>query len=204
MYLDYTTSTNTMIGSVDNHLIMLYGHVNERYEQYLSRIQKATNQSYMKLNKLIPRACSIVKKNYKECLNPTDEKVRHVIRDQIRFNCEGQLFIVDVTILVSGSTVTFRNKHRKHVHKQYEEIYKTGKMYAGDKILALETLATTIRLEDEKLENFGRQPSIGDFKFANKIFNVSKEEFLYMIEPIWNDRQTKVSRKATKLIEQMN
>jgi hypothetical protein len=203
MYINWSSSSNSLIGSINGYNIMLYGHVNDRYYDYLDRIQEVTNVKYLKINNLLQRTLKIVKKNYKACLNPTMDKVRHAIRDELHFICEedNTHFIIDLSILISGSTVMYCPNEPKIIDPQYKDLINKRIINEYDKILAFETLTTTVRLDTESTKNFNDQPTVASFMFPKQTFKVSKEDILYMTEPLLESKDTKIGDKAMSKIK---
>ena len=203
MFLNYSTGKNYLIGKVKSTgtNIMLYGHVSQRYPERLGRVQKVTKAKSLKYNNLLNRAMKLTEEHYKECINPGREKVRHVIRDEIHFNCEdGNHFVIDLTLLVTGTMITFDPNRPKVVESQYKDLVNKRILKLDDKILTFETLATTIRFEDERLENFSHQPTVAYFGLPKETYNVTKEDIIYMTEHMLKDSDTKISKHVMRAL----
>lgn len=203
MFLNYSTEENYLVGQVKGTgtNIMLYGHVSKRYPERLGRVQEVTKEKCLKYKKLLDKAIKITEEHYKECINPTDKKVRHVIRDEVHFECEdGKHFVIDLTMLVTGTVVGFHPDHPKVVEPQYKDLVNKRIIKVKDKILTFETLATTIRFEDEKLENFSHQPTVAYFGLPKKTYKATKKDILYMTEHMIKDKETKISKNVMKVL----
>ena len=60
MFLNYSTSKNEVIGRTSNStLIMLYGHVKERYAERFQRIQEVTGIKELDFNYLMNKTVEI-------------------------------------------------------------------------------------------------------------------------------------------------
>lgn len=207
MFLNYSTGKNYLVGKVkaNGTNIMLYGHVSERYPERLGRVQEVTKAKCLKYNNLLNKAIKITEDHYKECINPTDKKVRHVIRDEVHFECEdGKHFVIDLTMLVTGTVVGFDPNHPKVVEPQYKDLVNKRIIKVNDKILTFETLATTIRFENEKLENFSYQPTVAYFGLPQRVYKATKADMLYMTEHMVKDKDTKISKNVMKVLNAYN
>ena len=205
MFLNYSTSINKMIDKTDNGtLIMLYGHIEERYNERLKRISKITKLNHLKFDKFIRTSVNITKKNYNKCINKTYEKVRNVIRDEIHFNVGGAHIVIDLSLLVTGTVVSWNNRYPKIIEDQYVKLVENNELKLYDNVLSFETLMTTVRFANEGLENFSRQPSIGNYNFPRRIYNISLQELVYIIEPMLNDNDTKISKDMKNYLNMLN
>jgi hypothetical protein len=204
MFLNYSTGANHLVGKVRSNgtNIMLFGHVSERYPERLGRVQEITKVKWLKYNNLLNRAIKITEENYNKLINPTKDKVRHAIRDEIHLMCEdGNHFIIDLSLLVTGTMVGWNPCFPKVVEAQYKDLVNKRIIKENDKILTFETMATTIRLANDDLECFSKQPTVAYFNFPERITNVKKEDIVYMTEFMLKDQETMISPKAMKLIK---
>lgn len=205
MFLNYSTSINKMVDKADNGtLIMLYGHIEERYDERLKRITELTKMSQLKFDKFIRTSVNITKENYDRCINKTDKKVRNVIRDEIHFNVGGAHIVIDLSLLVTGTVVSWSNRHPRRILDQYTNLVESGELKLYDNILSFETMMTTVRFANESLENFSRQPSVGNYNFPRRIYNISLQELVYIIEPMLNDNETKISKNMKNFLRMLN
>ncbi len=195
MFLNHSTSQNEVIGKTNNGtLIMLYGHVKDRYMERLQRVKEVTGMTELDLNKLMEETVKIVNEYYYECRSRNLRKIRHVIRGEVHFTMGRKNLILDLTVLVAGSEVIYSNKHPYKVEDQYKELVANGDLMLHDTILAVETLNTTIRFEDEPLENFSYQPDIANFKLSQDKYKIKDDEFLYITEHMLDDEDNKISK----------
>ena len=203
LFLNYSTGRNQLVGKVNNTNIMLYGHVEERYQERLGRVYEVTNNDMIQLNQLLISAIKITKDNYDKCINPTRRKVRHAIRDEIHFTCEdGKHFVIDISLLVTGTDISWHPNYPERPRKQYQKLVDNKILVIGDKILSFETLTTTIRTGGVEPINFSEQPTIAEFGLPKTMYHATKEDIVYMTEHMLKDKDTKITKKALKLITQ--
>ena len=201
MFLNYSTRINYIVGKVNDVYVMLYGHVEKRYQERLGRAYEVTNNDELQLDNILKSAIKITKDNYKTCLNPTPKKVRHAIRDEIHFMCEdGTHFIIDLSLLVTGTDITWHPDYPEKPERQYQNFVDKNLIAIGDKLLSFETLTTTIRTIDDNAINFNEQPTIAEFGLTKTMYPATKEDILYMTEHMLKDKETKITKKALKLI----
>ena len=204
MFLNYSTSVNKKVDKTDNGtLIMLYGHIEERYNERLKRVAELTKMKHLTFDKFIRTSISLTKKNYDKCINKTSDKVRNVIRDEIHFNVNGHHVIIDLSLLVTGSVVKWDYKHPLVLDAQYKDLVKSGELKLHDNVLSFETMMTTVRFANEGLENFSRQPSIGDYNFPKKVYNINLQQLVYIIEPMLEDNETKISANMKNFLSKL-
>ena len=203
MFLNYSTGRNQIVGKINNTMIMSYGHVTDRYQERLGRVYEITNEEMLKYDNLLKCAIEITKDNYSECINPTRRKVRHAIRDEIHFQCEdGKHFVIDISLLVTGTDISWHPDYPEVPNKQYKCLVDNNVLKIGDKILSFETLTTTIRTGGVEAINFNEQPTIAEFNLPKTMYKATKQDIIYMTEHMLKDSQTKITKKALKLITQ--
>ena len=194
MFLNYSTSKNEVIGRTRNStLIMLYGHVKERYAERFQRIQEVTGIKELDFNYLMNKTVEIANEYYYECKSRNFRKVRHVIRSELKLTTGKKNFIADLSILVAGSEVTYYNRRPYVIEDQYKELVANGELALHDTILAVETINVTIRLEDETATNFTYQPDIAKIKMPTNNFKITDADLVYITEHMLNDEDTKIS-----------
>ena len=194
MFLNYSTSKNEVIGKTSNStLIMLYGHVKERYVERFQRIQEVTGIKELDFNYLMNKTVEIVNEYYYECKSRNFRKIRHVIRSEVKLTTGKKNFIADLSILVAGSEVTYSNRHPYVIEDQYKELVANGELAVHDTILAVETINVTIRLEGETATNFTYQPDIAKIKMPTNNFKITDEDLVYITEHMLDDEDTKIS-----------
>lgn len=195
MFLNNSTSINEVIGKTDNStLVMLYGHVKERYEERLQRVKELTGLQELDFDYLMKETVRLVNEYYYECRSRNLRKIRNVIRGEVKLSVGKKNLILDLSILVAGSEVTYDNRHPYVVEDQYKELVESGELMLHDTILAVETLNTTIRFADEGLENFSHQPMIARFKIPQESFKINDKELIYITEHMMADKETKISK----------
>ena len=194
MFLNYSTSKNEVIGKTNNStLIMLYGHVKERYAERFQRIQEVTGIKELDFNYLMNKTVEIVNEYYFECKSRNFRKIRHVIRSEVKLTTGKKNFVADLSILVAGSEVIYSNRHPYVIEDQYKELVANGELAVHDTILAVETINVTIRLEGETATNFTYQPDIAKIKMPTDNFKITDEDLVYITEHMIDDEDTKIS-----------
>jgi len=189
MYLNHSTSVNVAVGRVEetNMLIMLYGHIKDRYKERLEPVYKITKMKGISFDKFIKHSINITKEHHEECVNKTPEKERHVIRDEVHLNVEGRHVVIDISLLVTGSVIKWYNRKPRVIDEHYKELVENGDLVLYNNVLAFETMMTTVRFANEKLECFSHQPSIGNYNFPKKIYNISFKDLRTLVEPMLKD-----------------
>lgn len=204
MFINHSTSINEVIGKTGNGtLIMLYGHVKERYEERLQEVKAATGIEELDFNELMKETIKVINEYYYECKSKNFEKVRHVIRGEINLTLGKKNFILDISVLIAGSEVTYNNKYPYVVDEQYKPLVESGELMVHDTIIAIETLNTTIRFSDEGLENFSQQPMISRFKLPNDKYKITNRQFTNITKHMLNDKENKLSKCTRIFIERM-
>ena len=204
MFLNYSTSINEVIGKTDNgSLIFLYGHVKDRYEERINRIRKVLGMNELKLENLMKETVKIINEYYFECRSRNQQKVRHVIRGEIKINVGRKNFIIDLTTLVAGSEVKFSNSHPYVIEDQYKHLIESGELMVHDTVLAVETINATVRFADEEHTNFTHQPVIFKYKLPNEEYKVNTRKFLYMIEYMIHDKDAKLSNGVRSFVNRL-
>lgn len=205
MFINHSTSINEVIGKTGNGtLIMLYGHVKERYEERLQEVKAATGIEELDFNELMKETIKVINEYYYECKSKNFEKVRHVIRGEINLTLGKKNFILDISVLIAGSEVTYNNKYPYVVDEQYKPLVESGELMVHDTIIAIETLNTTIRFSDEGLENFSQQPMISRFKLPNDKYKITNRQFTNITKHMLDDKENKLSRCTRIFIERMS
>lgn len=204
MFINHSTSINEVIGKTGNGtLIMLYGHVKERYEERLQEVKAATGIEELDFNELMKETIKVINEYYYECKSKKFEKVRHVIRGEINLVLGKKNFILDISVLIAGSEVTYNNKYPYVVDEQYKPLVESGELMVHDTIIAVETLNTTIRFSDEGLENFSQQPMISRFKLPNDKYKITNRQFTNITKHMLDDKENKLSKCTRIFIERM-
>lgn len=187
MYLNMGTGKNKMIDKINGVNILLYGHVGQRYFERLGLLQKAVNCHALRYNAIIKQAVNAIDKHFDVCLCKDDGRpVRNKINCSIKLKCEGKLFIADVAVLIKSTIVEWRNDMPKVIASDYQEYVDNGELKIGDKVIAIETIAVTVRGEDEEDINFSLMNKIDEIKVPNYIKHVYKAEMYRMFKNIIN------------------
>jgi hypothetical protein len=204
MFINHSTSKNEVIGKTGNGtLIMLYGHVKERYEERLQEVKAATGIEELDFDKLMEETIKVINEYYYECKSKKFEKVRHVIRGEINLTLGKKNFILDISVLIAGSEVTYNDKYPFVIDEQYKSLVESGELMIHDTIIAVETLNTTIRFIDEELENFRNQPMISKFKLPDGNYKINNRQFINITKHMLNDKENKISKCTRIFIERM-
>lgn len=205
MFLNHSTSRNEVIGKVEETgtLIWLYGHVRERYEERLETLRRITNIRRLDLDSLMKETVKMINENVKICLNKDTKKVRQTIRGEINIGIGNKKFIIDLSVLVTGTELTFTDEYPMEIEEQYVPYIESGELQIFGSVLAVETINLTIRFADEELENFSHQKTLGHFNLPDKIYNINTNQFLDITQHMMKDEYTKISRCARIYIERI-
>lgn len=204
MFINHSTSVNEVIGKTDNGtLIMLYGHVKERYEERLKQVKEITGVTELDLDNLMKETVKIINEYYFECKSRRYRKIRHVVRGEIKLSLGKKNFILDLSVLIAGSEVTYDNRYPYIIDDQYKPLIESGELMVHDTVIAVETLNTTIRFADEELENFSHQPMIAEFKLPEDSFKIKDDEFINITKHMLVDKETKLSSCVRIFINRM-
>lgn len=204
MFINHSTSVNEVIGKTDNGtLIMLYGHVKERYEERLKQVKEITGVTELDLDNLMKETVKIINEYYFECKSRRYRKIRHVVRGEIKLSLGKKNFILDLSVLIAGSEVTYDNRYPYVIDDQYKPLIESGELMVHDTVIAVETLNTTIRFADEELENFSHQPMIAEFKLPEESFKIKDDEFINITKHMLVDKETKLSSCVRIFINRM-
>ena len=186
MYLNLGTGKNKIIDKVNGTNILLYGHVGQRYFERLEALQRITETNNLKYNRIINKAVEAIKDNYDKCITKDGKPVRNTIDCKVKVRCEGVVFDVEVAVLIKSTVVEWNNRMPKQVAKDYKEYVDNGELKLGDKVIAIETLAVTIKEEHEETINFTLMNIIGEIKVPNFITNVTRYELFQIVKNIIN------------------
>lgn len=201
MFLNYSTGDNQIVGKVNNNYIIAYGHLEERYKERIENIYNVTQDSALTYDNMIKRGIDVTQNKCKQCMPNSDEKERLLITSKIQFKCEdGKHFIIDISLLLSRSKVLWSKDYPNIPLPMYEKLYRTKKIKIGDQIYALETMVSTVRMQGEQTMNFNEYKVIDKFNIPNVIYNVTKQEIYDMTEHMLKDKETRISKKALKMI----
>lgn len=186
MYLNLGTGKNKIIDKVNGTNILLYGHVGQRYFERLGALQRITKTNNLKYDRIINKAVEAIKDNYDKCITKDGKPVRNTIDCKVKVRCEGVVFDVEVAVLIKSTVVEWNNRMPKQVVKDYKEYVDNGELKLGDKVIAIETLAVTIKEEHEETINFTLMNIIGEIKVPNFITNVTRYELFQIVKNIIN------------------
>lgn len=196
MFLNYENCINDYKGLVEagKHLYV-FGHAKEQYAKRFAVINELVNHKLLQYDNLEKECLKLIKDRPNRCTNPKGvRKVRNVIRDEVYLECAGKRLIVDIAILVAGTNVEFHSEYDRVVLDQYKDLYNKRILKLDDKVLAIETVNVTIRLNDnkEKNLNFGNHFTLCDLGMnlpKNKDVKITKKEFLRLVEPMLEDEK---------------
>ena len=187
MYLNLGTGKNKIIRKINGTNILLYGHVGQRYFERLAALQKITKTNNLKYHKLVDRAVQAIEENYDKCITKDGKPVFCIERDiTYKVRCEGKIFDVEVAVLVKSTKVEWHNRIPKEVAKDYKEYVANGELKLGDVVIAIETLAVTIKEEKEECINFTLMNKIGDIVVPKYVNNVARYELELIVRNIIN------------------
>ena len=186
MYLNLGTGKNKIIRKINGTNILLYGHVGQRYFERLGALQRITKTNNLKYHKIIDRAVQAIEDNYDKCITKDGRPVRNTIDCKVKVRCEGVVFDVEVAVLIKSTKVEWHNKMPKQVAKDYKEYVANGELNIGDVVIAIETLAVTIKEEHEETINFTLMNKLGEINVPKYITNVARHELEDIVKNIIN------------------
>ena len=186
MYLNLGTGKNKIIDKINGTNILLYGHVGQRYFERLGALQKITKTNNLRYNKIIDKAVQAIKDNYDVCITKDGKPVRNTVDCKVKVRCEGKVFDVEVAVLIKSTKVEWHNRMPKEVAKDYKEYVNNGELNIGDVVIAIETIAVTIKEEHEETINFTLMNKIDEIKVPRFITNVQRYELNLIVKNIIN------------------
>ena len=186
MYLNLGTGKNKIIRKINGTNILLYGHVGQRYFERLAALQRITKTNNLRYNKLIDRAVQAIEDNYDKCITKDGRPVRNTIDCKVKVRCEGVVFDVEVAVLIKSTKVEWHNKMPKQVAKDYKEYVANGELNIGDVVIAIETLAVTIKEEHEETINFTLMNKLGEINVPKYVTNITRYELGLIVRNIIN------------------
>lgn len=186
MYLNLGTGKNKIIDKVNGTNILLYGHVGQRYFERLGALQKITKTNNLKYNRIINKAVEAIKDNYDKCITKDGKPVRNTIDCKVKVKCEGVVFDVEVAVLIKSTVVEWNNRMPKQVAKDYKEYVDNNELKLGDKVIAIETLAVTVKEEHEETINFTLMNKLGEINVPKYVNNVARYQLELIVKNIIN------------------
>ena len=186
MYLNLGTGKNKIIRKINGTNILLYGHVGQRYFERLGALQRITKTNNLKYHKIIDRAVQAIEDNYDKCITKDGRPVRNTIDCKVKVRCEGVVFDVEVAVLIKSTKVEWHNKMPKQVAKDYKEYVANGELNIGDVVIAIETLAVTIKEEHEETINFTLMNKLGEINVPKYVTNITRYELGLIVRNIIN------------------
>lgn len=186
MYLNLGTGKNKIIRKINGTNILLYGHVGQRYFERLGALQRITKTNNLKYHKIIDRAVQAIEDNYDKCITKDGRPVRNTIDCKVKVRCEGVVFDVEVAVLIKSTKVEWHNKMPKQVAKDYKEYVANGELNIGDVVIAIETLAVTIKEEHEETINFTLMNKLGEINVPKYVTNIARYELGLIVRNIIN------------------
>jgi hypothetical protein len=199
MFLDRENGLNEYVGKVVEggaHLFV-YGHAKEQYNDRFAAVKNILKHDLLEWDNLRQRCLDLVVPRYNRCMNDRNavdkeerKRMRNIIRDEVYLQCGDKLFIVDLGILVKGTEVEFYDRYNKNVLPQYKDLYNNKVLKLGDKVIAIETINATIRLEGEANLNFGYHHTLCNLGMnlpKNNPIKVKKQDILDLTEFMLED-----------------
>ena len=205
MYLNIGSegkSMNKVIGNVNGVSILQYGHINTRYYDRISRMYETTNINNLRYDKMIKIAELIIKRNFNRCVTRDRRQIRNKIVSKFTVETCGQLFVIEVAILIKSTKVEWGESYPKEVAKDYIEYVNNGELNIDDTVISIETIAASIRLEDEDDQAFTKINKIGTIRLPIDHVELSFEDFMYMVDPLLRV-STMRTEKANNVIKEL-
>lgn len=187
MYLNIGSegkSMNKIISNINGVSILQYGHVNSRYYNRISKMYETTTINNLRYDKMIKIVELIIKRNFKRCVTRNDRQIRNKIVAKFNVETCGQIFVIEVAILIKSTKVEWGESYPEEVAKDYVEYVNSGELNIGDTVISIETIAASIRLEDEEDQAFTNINKIGTIKLPVNHIQLPFEEFMYMVKPL--------------------
>lgn len=197
MYLNLGSkgrSLNKVIGEVNGVSILQYGHVNERYFKRLSRVQKQTGINKIKFDNIIKYTKYSIVKNFDKCITKDGRPVRNVVYSTVDVKCGGKTFVVEIAVLVKSTKVEWSIHAPKVVAKDYVKYVEKGKLNIGDTVIAIETVAATVKCKGESRKSFTEMNIIDTIRTPKYTYKMSVNEFKYMTENIIHEITMRTDR----------
>lgn len=205
MYLNIGSEGKTMnkiIGKVNGVNILQYGHLNNRYFNRISKMYKTTSINNLRYDRIIRIVKSIIKSNFNKCVTKNGRPLRNKI--VCKFNVEtcGQVFVIEVAILIKSTKVEWGKSYPKEIAKDYIEYVDNREINIGDTVIAIETIAASIRLEDEEDRTFTDINELEVIKLPIDYIQLSFKDFMYMVKPLLHVT-TMRTEKANRVIREL-
>lgn len=181
MYLNLGTGKNKVIGKINGKNILLYGHVLDRYNERVRRLQKLTGINNLKYDAIIRKAVQAIEENYEACVTKDGKPVRNVIDCNVKVRCNNVVFDIEVAVLVKSTKVEWANWAPKEVAKDYVPYVENNEIKLGDIVIAIETIAATIKEEKERSINFSLMNKIEKIHVPKCIYNVNLKDLDYIV-----------------------
>ena len=184
MYINQGTGKNKIINKINGVNILLYGHVGQRYYERLSALYKITKIDNLKYHNLVDRAVQVIEENFNEYISKDGTPVKNKINCNVKVRCEGKIFDIEVALLIESSKVEWLYGTPKIVADEYIDYIAKGELRIDDMVIAIETLAVTIKMEHEDCINFTLMDKIGDIHVPKVIYNVARYELESIVKRI--------------------
>lgn len=187
MYLNIGSngkSLNKIIGEVNGVKILQYGHVNERYFKRISRIQKQTGVNKIKFDNIIKYTKYSIVKNFDKCVTKDNTPVRNVVYSNLNIKCGGKTFIIEIAVLVKSTKVEWSDAAPKEVAKDYKKYVEQSKLNIGDTVVAIETIAATVKCKGEDRISFTEMNVIDTIRTPHYTHKMTVSQFKYITDNI--------------------
>lgn len=185
---------NTIIGEVNGTCILQYAHVGKRYYDRVGRIQKVTGVEELKFHNIVKFTLKSIEKNYNKYITKNGRPVRNVIYTNFDVDCEGKKFNVEIAVLVKSTKVEWSDLNEHIIAEDYKEAVAEGKLKIGDIVIAIETIAATLKCKGERRVSFTEQTISDVIKLPNKEYIINKYDFKYMIYTLLNQRTMRTNK----------
>lgn len=196
MYLNMGSNErklNKIIGEVNGTCILQYAHVGKRYYDRVGRIEKVTGIEELKFHNIMKFTLKSIEKYYNRYITKNGRPVRNVIYVNFDVDCEGKKFNIEIAILVKSTKVTW-GVGEQVVAEDYKEAIAEGKLKIGDIVIAIETIAATLKCKGERRVSFTEQTISDVIKLPKREYTVNKYDFNYMVNKLLAQRAMRTNK----------
>lgn len=201
MYLNMGSTErnmNKIIGEINGTPILQYAHVGKRYFNRVNRIQKTTKIEEIRFDKIIKHVMESIRKNYDKCVTKNGRAVRNIVYTNFDVSCNNKKFNIEIAVLIKSTKVTWGDSFLKVVAKDYEEAYNKRQLKIGDVVIAIETIAATLKCIGEKRVSFTDQTIIDTIDLPKREYEVNLNSFIYMIRGLVNTATMRTNNAYTE------
>lgn len=205
MYLNRGTDCevlNKIIGQVNGTNIVLFGHTFNQFRNRVAGLQSILNIKEISYDYLIKQTMKAIEYNYDECLTKCRKPVWKVLHGDFNICCDGKIFKIEISTLIKSSKINFDSKYERVVAEDYKEYVKQGIMRKGDIVIAIETLAFTIKhLSETKRMNFTEYDVVRELKFEKKTYVIQPEDITTVFPDEVVSNTTMCTNKAFNMFD---